>query len=57
MLTELGLAAIRPFWRMDRADLEDLSELPLPPGREPHRPPPYPSRKGEGEFQISKVIS
>ncbi|HZU17321.1 MAG TPA: GNAT family N-acetyltransferase [Candidatus Dormibacteraeota bacterium] len=29
---ELGLIAVRPFWRMDRADLAGLPKRPLPPG-------------------------
>ena len=32
VLAELGLSAVRPFWRMDRSDLEDVPELPLPTG-------------------------
>jgi ribosomal protein S18 acetylase RimI-like enzyme len=31
-LSELGLALVRPFWRMDRAGLEDVPEVPLPAG-------------------------
>jgi mycothiol synthase len=31
-MTELGLALARPFWRMDRSDLEDVPEAPLPSG-------------------------
>jgi ribosomal protein S18 acetylase RimI-like enzyme len=29
---DLGLSAVRPFWRMDRANLNDLPDLQLPPG-------------------------
>jgi len=31
-MAELGLSLARPFWRMDRSDLEDVPEAPLPPG-------------------------
>jgi ribosomal protein S18 acetylase RimI-like enzyme len=31
-MMELGLSLARPFWRMDRSDLEDVPEVPLPPG-------------------------
>src|SRR5205807_7788244 len=31
-LSGLGLALVRPFWRMDRARLEDVPEAPLPDG-------------------------
>ncbi len=38
---DLGLTAVRPFWRMDRADLTGLAEHPLPPGyRLARRPDP-----------------
>jgi ribosomal protein S18 acetylase RimI-like enzyme len=32
VLAELGLASVRPFWRMDRAELEHIPHLSLPPG-------------------------
>ena len=31
-MAELGLTLARPFWRMDRGDLEDVPAAPLPPG-------------------------
>jgi ribosomal protein S18 acetylase RimI-like enzyme len=31
-LLELGLGLARPFWRMDRRDLEEIPEAPLPAG-------------------------
>jgi hypothetical protein len=31
-LLELGLALARPFWRMDRRDLEEIPDAPLPAG-------------------------
>jgi GNAT superfamily N-acetyltransferase len=31
-LRRSGLSQVRAFWRMDRPDLEDVPELPLPPG-------------------------
>jgi mycothiol synthase len=31
-LADLGLRPVRPFWRMDRADLDNLVRTPLPPG-------------------------
>jgi ribosomal protein S18 acetylase RimI-like enzyme len=31
-MAELGLALARPFWRMDRGDLEEVPAAPLPPG-------------------------
>jgi ribosomal protein S18 acetylase RimI-like enzyme len=31
-MAALGMSLARPFWRMDRTDLEELPEAPLPPG-------------------------
>jgi ribosomal protein S18 acetylase RimI-like enzyme len=31
-MADLGMALARPFWRMDRTDLEEVPEAPLPPG-------------------------
>lgn len=31
-LMELGFSPVRPFWRMDRADLEDVLDVPLAAG-------------------------
>src|SRR3981081_3117484 len=31
-LADLGLRPVRPFWRMDRPDLDKVVRTPLPPG-------------------------